>query len=321
MKIKEWINRYRSMTFENKTEFMLKFSIFSNASFAIGKIILSLFQGVFFFVAGVLNIFIMMSKLECFLGIRNNNKEEFNKRNTLIGLFLLFAGLQYAIYMARLIFSDVETMKYGMILGISIACISFVELGFAIKGIFDVQGKGHYYRNIKIINLCSALTAIVLTEVAIMSFASNVDSRFIDGLFGVVVGFIIVLISIFVFVAPKVSLVDKEYNEYKMIDDSAIKEDVCIKLSNSKFYADFYYKGVYEDGFIKGYIEKGKSPIWKWNPFVLALVITLSEILIFPYAVGALVSYFQNYKLLNVLDFKMKDLGYVKVNDDGGKAC
>ena len=317
MNIKSLINKYRSFSFEQKTVFTAKFSIFSNAFFAVAKFILAIFNGVFFFVAGVLNIFMMIAKLECYLGIKKNNKEDFKQRNFLIGLFLIFAGLQYAIYMSRLIYSDVEVMDYNMIMGISIACISFVELGFAIKGIFNASGKGHYYRNIKLINLASAFTAIVLTEVALMSFASTVDTRLIDGLFGVVVGFINVLIGIFIIVAPKVSVVDREYNEFKAIDKNALlKDDIKIKLTNSKFYADFYFEGKIENDYIKGHIVKGKTPIWGWNIYLLILVITLSEILIFPYAIGALVNYFKGNKLFVNLDSKMLELGYKKVKEE-----
>lgn len=43
-------------------------------------------------------------------------------------------------------------------------------MGVAITGIFRTYGKGHYFRNIKIINFCSAYTALVLNEVDLMSF-------------------------------------------------------------------------------------------------------------------------------------------------------
>lgn len=313
--LKNLINTYRNFSFEEKTIFTTKFSIVFNAVLGIAKFILAFFQGIFFFVAGFINIFVMIAKLECYIGVKEQEDKTFEEHNFMIGLFLIFAGLQYAIYMGRLLFSDVPTAQYSMFLGIVIACVSFVELGVAIKGCFNSVGKGHYYRNIKIINLASALTAIVLTEIALMSFAAEGDSRIIDGTFGLAVGAINILLGIFIMVAPKVSILDREHNVYKAIDTSISNQEFKIELTHSKFYGNYYYEGYIKDGIVDGRIKKGKSPIWKWNIWIKILVFTLSEILIFPYAGGALVSYFKNGKLVSHLDKKMEELGYIKIRE------
>lgn len=315
--MKKLISKYRALSFEEKTIFTTRVSVLTNALLAIGKFFLAIFNGIFFFVAGVVNIFVMISKLECYLGERYPHKKSFEYRNKMIGLFLLFAGLQYGIYMGRLIFTDVDVMEYDMVLGISVACVSFVELGIAIKGCFNSFGKGHYYRNAKLISLCSALTAIVLTEVALTSFASETDTRVIDGLFGMIVGAIMVLISIYIFIAPKVSIVDREYNAYKLKKGcNRINEDkIEIQLTNSKFYGNYTYIGnVYADK-IEGDIIKGRSPIFSWNIYVKILIIVLSEILIFVYAGGALVFHFKNASLIKKLDNIMLDMNYEKVEN------
>lgn len=309
------IDLYRNKSFEEKTILMTKLSILFNFILAVGKIILSLFKGVFFLVAGIVNIFIMLAKIECLLGLRKNDTKKFNYRNTFVGVFLLMSGIEYTIYMTRMAFTDVELAKYNMFLGIIIAFVSFVELGLAIYGCFKSSGKGHYYRNIKLINLCSAFTAIVLTEVALMSFASEFDSRFIDGIFGMSVGFIIVLIAVFIFVAPSVSIVDREHNIYKAINDEyIIKENhIKIKLTSSKFYANYQYVAFKQEDLLDGHIIKGTSPIKNWNVWILIIVFTLSEILIFPYAIGALILYFKNRNLVYNLDQKLLEIGYRKI--------
>ena len=316
--MQEMIKKYRGLTFEDRTIFNAKFSMIFNGIMAIGKLILAVFFGVFFFVNAVVNILMMVSKAECYLGVKNPNKRSFRFRNNMIGFFLMASGIQYTFYMARLLLTDVEVMDYNMFLGIAIACIAFVEMGVAIKGLFNAAGKGHYYRNIKLINLASALTAIVLTEIAIMSFASDTDSRMIDGFFGIGIGALIIILGIFVLVAPKISILDREHNVYKLKDNMESKftsNDIEIRLTESRFYASFYYKGTINDNIIDGHIIKGKTPIFKWNIFILILVFTLSEILIFPYAVGALVNYFKNYKLIKKLDNIMKENNYVKVSE------
>lgn len=288
-----------------------------NLMLGIGKVVLSLFFGIFFLVAGIVNFFIMLTKLECYLGIKYPNKKSFEYRNKCVGIFLLIAGLEYSIYMGRMIFTDVAIMDYDMILGIIIACVAFIELVIAIKGCFKSLGKGHYYRNIKLTSLCSALTAIVLTEVALTSFASETDLRMINGIVGMIVGIIIVLISIYVFIAPRISIVDKEHNVYKLKERcKPIKDrEIKIKLTNSKFYRNYVYVGNVSDTLIEGNIIQKKSPIWRWNIYWLSLVILLSEVLIFPYAVGALVYHFKCRNIISELDKEMLEKGYEKERD------
>ena len=257
----------------------------------------------------------MLTKLECYLGVKYPDKKTFDYRNKCVGMFLLIAGFEYAIYMARMIFTDVSIMNYDMVLGICVACVSFVELTIAIKGCFNSLGKGHYFRNIKLTSLCSALTAIVLTEVALTSFASETDLRAVNGIVGMIVGIVIILISIYIFIAPRISIVDREHNVYKLGEDAEFLkyEEIKIKLTNSKFYRDYVYVGKVNDNMVDGHIIQEKSPIWSWNIYWLCLVILLSEILIFPYAIGALVFHFKCRNIISDLDKKMLEKGCAKI--------
>lgn len=309
------VNYYSSLSFEEKTMFTVRFSILTNLLLGIGKVLLSFFFGIFFLVSGIVNIFIMLTKLECYLGVKYPDKKTFDYRNKCVGMFLLIAGFEYAIYMARMIFTDVSIMNYDMVLGICVACVSFVELTIAIKGCFNSLGKGHYFRNIKLTSLCSALTAIVLTEVALTSFASETDLRAVNGIVGMIVGIVIILISIYIFIAPRISIVDREHNVYKLGEDAEFLkyEEIKIKLTNSKFYRDYVYVGKVNDNMVDGHIIQEKSPIWSWNIYWLCLVILLSEILIFPYAIGALVFHFKCRNIISDLDKKMLEKGCAKI--------
>lgn len=309
------ISKYKTASFKEKTIMMTRFSIILNMVLAIAKFVLAIvLEDLFFFVAGVLNLFIMTAKNQCYLGVKYPNKKTFKYRNIMTGVFLFLSGFQYGVYMTRLVFRDTAVMDYDMYLGIAIALVSFIELGFAIKGCFNSFGKGHYYRNIKLINLCSALTAMVLTEIAIMSFASDIDPRRMNGLFGMGVSIIIELIALFVLIAPKVSIVDKEHNVYRLINQTnkTDEENINIRLTKSKFYGDYIYVATNNGNRIDGNIIKGKSPLFKWNIWIKILVIVLSEILIFPYAIGALVFYFKNFNVIKKLDKIMLEKGYIK---------
>ena len=148
-----------------------------------------------------------------------------------------------------------------------------------------------------------------------MTFAeTDMNLELISGLFGVIVGIIIFLIAVYVLIQAKVSILGKERNVYKYTNGDFKQEKISIKLINSKFYADYYYEASIVDNMADGMIIKGTNPIKSWNIWILILVITLSEILIFPYAVGALIRHFKEYKMLEDLDNKMKELGFEKVD-------
>ena len=292
------IDKFKSMSYEERCIFTVKFSITLNSILALGKFGLAIYKlDVFFFVAGVINILLMLAKVQCYSGIKLNKKAD-DTTNLLVALFLGLSGMQYTVYMSRLIFNDVPLNDYGPIISVLIAAVAFTELGIALYGCFKVAGKGYFLKNVKLINFSSALTAIVLTEVALMTFAeTDMNLELISGLFGVIVGIIIFLIAV-----------------YKYINGDFEQEKISIKLTNSKFYADYYYEANIVDNMADGMIIKGKNPIKSWNIWILILVITLSEILIFPYAVGALIRHFKEYKMLEDLDNKMKELGFEKVD-------
>ncbi|MDE5715271.1 MAG: hypothetical protein K2I42_03970 [Anaeroplasmataceae bacterium] len=313
--MKNWILKYRSLTFEQRTIFNTKFSIGFNAFLAIVKFSLS-FLNLAFLVSGIVNICLMLAKLECLLGVIHPRKRAFKKRNSLIALFLILAGIQYTFYMGRLIFTSAESSQYYMSVGLVIACSSFVEMGIAIRGCFSASGRGHYYRNIKLISLCSALTAIALTEMAIMSFSNQSSTKEFDGIFGVCVGAIIILLGIYVYFAPKISILDHRYHRYILTQNSNISsDDLTLEITNSYIYGNFVYVAILRDGMVEGLIFKRKSPIRQWNIFLKIFIIILSEILIFPYALGGLIFYFRSGKIVKSLDNKMKELGCIPLMD------
>lgn len=99
-------------------------------------------------------------------------------------------------------------------------------------------------------------------------------------------------------------------NKVHLYDTKEIK----IKLTHSKIYANFYYEGHIEEDRIMGRIIKDKNPIMNWNVCVLIVVFTLSEILIFPYAIGALMHFFKHKRIIKILNGKLID--YDNITDE-----
>lgn len=309
--IKKHILNYRKMSFESRTAFTTRFSLLSNIFLAIAKWVLAIFNGFFFFVAGSINIFIFIAKLFCYLQIKHDKKD--NKIiNNFIALSLMLAGILYSVYMGRLIYSNASVMNYSIILGITVALVSFIELGLAIKGIIKGSRKSLFYRNIKLISLCQAATAIVLTEVAIMSFTTDYNSsRVTNGIFGIVDVIFIILISIIIFMSPKLSIIGKEKRCYIEKNKSDETKSIEVLLLKSFWYGDYLYKGKLGNGKIEGTICKQK---WKFNSlniYIKILLLVLSEILIFVYFIGYIIYKIKEMFIINKLDTYMKDNGYL----------
>ncbi len=312
-----FVKKYRALSFEERTMFHAKFSIGFNLILAVGKIILGFFVNAVFFVTAGVNFFMMLSRFECYLGATKPHLRSFRFRNNIIGTFLTLAGIQYTFYMCMLLISRFETRSYSMLEGTMIAFVSFVELGIAIKGCFNAYGKGHYYRNIKMTNLCSAFTAMALTAMAILSFADSGQNKDFECWFGIGVGIIIMLIGLYVFIAPMISIVDRKHNVYEMTENSDLitEERFKFKLTHSKFYGNYYYVGRIQGGIVDGTIVEEKNPILRWNIWIKILVIFLSEILIFPYAIGALIFHFKNAGLIKKLDKLMISHGCIRISE------
>lgn len=314
------IAKYRSLPYEEKMLYTTRASLGMNLLLGTGKILFGLFFGFVFIIAGSFNIFMFLAKLECLLGIKTN-KRTFEKRNTLISIFLFIASVIYIFYMGRMILFDVKTYNYTMLLGIMIALVAFIELGVAIYGLFRVKKSGHYYRNIKIINFCSALTAIVLTQVAILSFTGTEGVNQLNGLSGVIAGVCALLLSIYIYFAPRVSIIDREYNVYKIaqkeknniIDFNVNKGDICLK--ESKIYGNYIYLYSLKEDLVEGHVMKTKGFWSGLNIYIKILLIVLSEILIFVYAIGRLVYFFRTLRLIEELDEIMIKNGFEKVNE------
>lgn len=313
-----WIKKYKGWSLEDKTIFATKISICLHCILAITKSLFAVWNGVFFFIAGCMNVFLMLAKTECYFGIKKNNRS-FKFRNRMVALFLLCASLVYIIYMARLVCFSVPVRKYSPFLAINIAFISFVELGIAIRGLFIISKKGHYYRNIKIINFCSALTAIVLTQVAILSFSSEANHNFVNGMVGIGVGIVILILAVYIYFAPKTSIIDREHNVYRCLQSYPtieIKDNIFeLVLVKSFWYGNYIYRAEYDSGILNGHIYKTSGGFKKLPVIVKIICIILSEILIFVYAGGALIYYFRTIRIIDKLDLYLKNNHFEKIEE------
>ena len=149
MKIKEIYSNFK------KEDKLFKITTISSLSInlliGLGKWILAIFSGVVFFVSGVVNILMGLGKLVCYIGLMNSDID-FKKRNLIVSILVFASGLEYFIYMLNVYLGNFNLSSYETSIALIIALVSFIEIGVAISGLIRLKGRGHSFRNIKLIN-------------------------------------------------------------------------------------------------------------------------------------------------------------------------
>lgn len=319
-----WLKKYKDMTYEERTVFTTTLTTALNSVVAVGKIIFGLFTDFILCVTGIFSALLLLARLQCILSAKTE-KVSFETRKLWTSLFLLAAGVVYIFYSARTLILDVETEKYSGVMSICVAAFGFWEMGLAIFGLVKTRKKGYLYQNIRTINFASALTAIMTAQVALLSAYSTGASEF-NAYTGMAIGVITLILAVYVYFAPQIGMIGREYNEFRLIDEGKNGlidmqgESVEITLRQSKIYGDYRYCGKVNGDKVEGEIVKGegffpKTPlVWK------IILIILSEILIFVWLFGYVGYFFKTMNMPRQLERKMQENGFEKILQEGKKS-
>ena len=314
--MKQWIRRYRALTFEQKTILKTMIGLCFSAALACGKFVIGLFADYNLISIALYTFGILLAKLECVLGVKTD-KMTFEKRNFLTALFLFLSSLLYIGFMSRMFFVERKIKDNGMLYVLLLAFISFCELGFAIAGLIRTKNRGHYYRNIKIVNFCVALIAILTTQMSILNMESKTGVvSILNAYSGIGVGCFIALAAVYILIAPKTSVIDREHSAF-LLKDAAQNhlidmgaEGVELLLCRSYVYGDFLYRAKIEGETVEGDIVRGRS-LWKRMHVVWKILCCiLSEILLFVWLIGRGILFVRSACLPRRLTERMQQNGF-----------
>ncbi len=192
-----WFKKLKSTTLAQRTVFFARITSFFNFVWFTFRLITGIcFNSIFLIVSAGFSFCNGSVRRMCYKSIKQYDsslKTLLKFRNG--GIILTLASLCYIGYSTFMIFIPTN-FHYGMIISIAIAAFSFTNLILAIIGIVKTKGKNVLLREIKVTNLAAALTNIVLTQIAILSFSSTADASLYNGLMGIGVGFIILIMGI-----------------------------------------------------------------------------------------------------------------------------
>ncbi len=158
------------------------------------KMIIGILTGAYFYLLSGLSTF--FTGLNRHIYLRSTKKEKDKIAPFLIAFFLVLIGLFYLLYAMRLFFVEEEIKEYPIILSITIAAFSFLELGLSIYQFsINRKNKDMTVVSFRTMNLALSLFAIVNTQNALL-MAQGEPNQLADGLFGVIAGGVAILLGI-----------------------------------------------------------------------------------------------------------------------------
>lgn len=318
-----FIRRLSKLSFEQRLVYLAPISITFSSIICIGKFLFAYFFGFIFFVSGVSNVFMFVTQILCYIGMASPRiKSKFKSLNFLISLFIILSGATFFAYSTRLIVGAQITMKYPMWVAIIAGFVSFLEFVFTVRGLFELKRRGYYFRNLKITNFCHALTSISLASVSVMSMIPFGNTRMrINGVIGMICGIIILILGAYIFIAPRISIIDREHNVFKLVNPEKnklnIKNDsLYINLKVSKIHGDFYYVADITDDVVDGYIFRARN-FWRDSSlFIKIISILFIYISLILYCISGFIYFLKTVNMPGKLQSLMEENGYKLISQN-----
>lgn len=197
MKFKELFVKFFEKGSVFRTQVITFVTMVYNFFWSIGKILFGIFwHGYIYVLSGGYTLLIGFSKR---IFVKHHNKE-FNKetKSIIMGVLILISGCAFAVYTGTfLVWHQINT--FGLIWSIFLAACSFVEMGIAIFNLSRVKKKNDIMLSaLRCCNFVSAMFAIVITQVAILSATNQNDVSLFNACTGIVVGVAATFIGIYI---------------------------------------------------------------------------------------------------------------------------
>lgn len=177
-----------------------RISITKDAFLVVAKGILSLISASFFMLVNCL--YSAGMGIARFIALKMHGQDRIQqvKSYRIVGIIIAVASLCYVIYSIRLLFGG-SSAEYSMNIALVIALYTFVEFGINVREALRLRkSKALEAKALRAISFASTLLCFVLTQTAIMSFASQADNRLANVLAGLVFGGLAALIGAWVIV-------------------------------------------------------------------------------------------------------------------------
>ena len=168
------------------------FSLLKNLCFFCFKVIVGIiFKSPLLIAIAIYNILIGLVKANCSRGLWKNKDDLKDIKTYLLGgVILSLSSIFYIAYMVNHVYNPYNT-KYNLIIAIVIGCFACYSMTTSIVGLFKAIGKTMLIKEYKFTNFATALTNVVLTQIAVLSIVAPQDMNVYNSFFGGVIGLVI----------------------------------------------------------------------------------------------------------------------------------
>lgn len=186
------IKAFRRIPEKTRTIVYGLFSLLKNLCYFLFKVIVGIvFKSPLLIAIAIYNICIGLVKSNCSRGLWKNKDDLKDIKTYLLGgVILSISSLFYIAYTVNQVYNPSNT-KYNLIIAIIIAAFAAYSITLSILGLYWSRGKTMLIKEYKFTNFATALTNIVLAQIAILSFTVDKDmsvyNSFLGGLVGIVI--------------------------------------------------------------------------------------------------------------------------------------
>lgn len=226
--MKDLIRAFRRIPEKNRTIAYGIMALLKNLCYFAFKVIVGIvFKTPLLIAVAIYNLLIGLVKANCSRGLWKN-KDDLKDIKTYIrgGAILLISSIFYIIYTANQV-GNPYGVKYNLVIAIAIAAFAAYSITLSITGLYHTKGKTMLIKQYKFTNFATALTNLVLAQIAILSLSPVKNMNFYNALLGIIVGSVILGFGLYLVINGLVHLrvyttgvTNKKNKEIKNDDDS-----------------------------------------------------------------------------------------------------
>ena len=182
-------------------------ALLKNLFYFVFKIIVGIvFKNPLLIAVALYNLLIGLVKANCSRGLWKN-KDDLKDCKTYIrgGAILFFSSIFYIIYTANQV-GNPYNIQYNIFIAIAIAAFATYSITVSIIGLFRTKGKTMLIKEYKFTNFATALTNLVLTQMALLSLMNVERMHFYNSLLGVIVGIVILGFALYLIIHGLIQL-------------------------------------------------------------------------------------------------------------------
>ncbi len=199
--MRDLFRAFQRISEKNRTIAYGLMALLKNLFYFVFKIVVGIiFKNPLLVAIALYNLLIGLVKANCARGLLKN-KDDLKDLKTYIqgGAILVLSSIFYIVYTANQV-GNPYNITYTPIIAIAIAAFATYSVTVSIMGLIRTKGKTLIIKEYKFTNFSTALTNLVLTQMAILSFMPIENEHTYNATLGIIVGSVILGFGLYILI-------------------------------------------------------------------------------------------------------------------------